>query len=157
MSRGIDFTAFNRPSQTLFGQASGNGNASANGDARQNERPKAKTWLNIGYVKAIEQADGTVVEQFISGIGIPLDTAEPKKLTGTNKGFRQLISAQNALLGKFQGLAEQLEPGTDFIIDGPNGLALQFRKVLGDEPLPSDNDEPNPFAMNFDFVLPKAE
>ena len=112
------------------------------------DRPQAKVWLNIGYevdVKVDDGQGGTKNDvNFVSlPVGIPADTMEAKPLPkGKNQQLRNLVAAQNNLLGLVKAAAEKLQPGESGIIP----LKIQLRRVE-DEAAPA-NTADNPFIVD---------
>lgn len=121
-----------------FGQTFGS--AVANKSAAT-ERPKAKYWLNVGYM-AGEGEDA----KFISlPTGIPLDTQEHVSTKSSNADFRAMRCAQNDLLDQLTAFAEGLEPGEEGIIQ----LQVQLRRVKEEEAdIPADE---NKYARKLTF------
>lgn len=117
------------------------------GGAAQEERTKAKFWLNIGYNVEGKGVDGA--DQFVAlPIGIPLDGQDRLKMpnnTAKNQTFVQLQSARNDLLDKLLAYAETLEPGQDVVLS----LEVQLRRV-SEEAAPVDAKD-NPFAATINF------
>lgn len=121
-----------------FGQSNTNNSAAGS----KTERPKAKFWLNIGYVAN----EGSEDEKFISlPTGIPLDTQEPLPTNSSNADFRAMRCAQNDLLAQLNAFAEKLEPGAEGIIH----LQVQLRRVKEAEAdIPA---EENKYARSITF------
>lgn len=97
----------------------GAGNAPAQSSVRNvgaANRPKAKLWLNIGYMK-----NGKFVNL---PMGLPLDTMEPAKVSGQNQDWNNFQTARNELLKALQNI--QLEPGasTEF-----TSLTIEVRHI----------------------------
>lgn len=124
-------------SKFTFGQS----NTAKAADSKA-ERPKAKFWLNIGYVAN----EGSEDEKFISlPTGIPLDTQEPLPTNSSNADFRAMRCAQNDLLAQLLEFAEKLEPGAEGIIQ----LQVQLRRVKEAEAdIPADE---NKYARSIAF------
>ena len=144
----IDFSANKSASGSIFG-------APANGSKA--DQPKAKVWMNIGYVQPVtvktEGSDDEHIEhRFISiPVGIPLDTMEPKAVVGNSDDFRALTSAQNNLLEMLQKAAEQLAPGQEEIVN----LQIQMRRVKDPVAAPAAADNAYiPETLN--IFAPKA-
>ncbi len=140
---------------TLFGTR-GVAAAAAVPSSRK-DLPKAQLWLNVGYIMAVTvtMADGTTEdrEEFVSlPVGIPLDTQEPKAITGTSDIYRKRVAAQNKLLEDAQKLGAELEPGCDAIIGDRNGLCIQIRRVSAEQAAPSVDETENPFVRNDIFA-----
>lgn len=88
------------------------------GNLRENDAPKAKLWLNLGY-----EANGRFVNL---PIGIPVDTMKPTELKGQNEDWIKFQTARNNLLAACQSIGAQLEPGQE--IEIPN-LVIKLRRV----------------------------
>jgi hypothetical protein len=132
---GIDFTK-------TFGRNMGITQSNAQ------ELPKAKVWINIGYLTEDPEYP------FVSlPVGIPLDTQEALSTNSRNEKFSQFTAARNGLLGQLKNWAETLKPGEDTIVELEGGLAIQFRRVQDAAP------EPDPANSPFlrDFGLSAAE
>ncbi len=141
--------------RTLFGDRSTNlpGGVSTS----RKDLPKAQLWMNIGYVMAVTVtlADGTSEdrEEFVSlPVGIPLDTQEPKAITGTSDIYRKRVAAQNKLLEDAQKLGAELKPGEDAIIGDRTGLCIQIRRISEEQAAPSVDESENPFVRNDIFA-----
>lgn len=108
-------------------------NNTNNGAGNAQQRPQAKTWLNIGGYMPFQQSDGTVEQVFVgTPVGMPLDTQQPMK------GNSSLAKRKNGLLEKLQKLAMELEPGESREI---TGLVLQITRVSDQASVPSDDDQ----------------
>ena len=111
-------------------------NNTNNGATQQ--RPQAKTWLNIGTYMPFTQSDGTVEQVFVgTPVGMPLDTQQPMK------GNSSLAKRKNGLLEKFQRAAMQLEPGEsrEVLHDKNTGIVMMITRVSDQASLPSDDDQ----------------
>lgn len=130
------------------------GLASPNAPARQDDRPKAEYWMNIGYATevAIEGEGETSYEtRFVSlPTGIPLDTQEKLPTTSRNQVFAAFQGARNDLLDQVMEVAKQLEPGEERIIGDTGGLQIQIRRVNGEAPQVAK--EANPFRRELNLV-----
>lgn len=140
---------------TLFGTRGVAASATSRKDL-----PKAQLWMNIGYIMAVTvtMQDGTTEdrEEFVSlPVGIPLDTQEPKAITGTSDIYRKRVAAQNKLLEDAQKLGAELEPGGDAIIGDRAGLCIQIRRVSAEQAAPSTEEAENPFVRNDIFAASK--
>lgn len=110
-----------------------NENNNSNNAGSNQQRPQAKTWLNIGGYMPFTQPDGTVEQVFVgTPVGMPLDTQQPMK------GNSSLAKRKNGLLEKLQKLAMELEPGESKEI---KGLVIQLTRVSDQASVPSDEDQ----------------
>lgn len=122
-----------------------NANAAASG-ARTTEQPKAQLWLNVGYYVNSPTTENPEAQKFISlPMGIPLDTMTPAKITGTNKDFINMRSAQNELLQLLTEAGFKLPEGGDELVN----LQIQIRRVNA-APVAADSDS-NPYAITDEF------
>ena len=102
--------------------------------SENNEREKAKVWLNVGVNLPGAGEDGG--DLFISlPVGIPLDTMKPQEVRGNKASWIQLVQAKNGLLDMLQKAATGLEPGSNEILPQ---LSVQILRVgqpeqVGDE------------------------
>lgn len=104
-------------------------------------RPKAKTWLNVGY-----ESNGKFVTL---PLGMPLDTMEPSKISGQNEEWIKQMTAGNALLKALQELGDSLVPGAEQEIN----LVVKIRRVNEERTVkPEDNE----FSIDFNTLIPKA-
>lgn len=113
-------------------------NNSNNGSGNNQQRPQAKTWLNIGTYMPFTQSDGTVEQVFVgTPVGMPLDTQQPMK------GNSSLAKRKNGLLEKFQRAAMQLEPGEsrEVLHDQNTGIVMMITRVSDQASVPSDDDQ----------------
>lgn len=103
--------------------------------AQQEDRPKTKVWLNIGYTVEVPVGeDGATETRFISlPVGIPVDTTEGVATNSSNDMFRMMQEARNDLLEELQATAEELEAGEERIIGEAGGLQLQLRRVADEQ------------------------
>lgn len=91
------------------------------------ERAKAQLWLNPG----IRQKGN-----FIGlPMGIPLDTMEPNKITGTSE-FQQYLALGNALLTRLLDRSKDLNPGETLVIGGEadGDICFQIRRIKDEIP-----------------------
>ncbi len=136
-----------------FGAGSNLGGAVSN-DRR--DQPKAKIWLNIGYVAENVPVSGSttgeVEDRFVSlPMGIPLDTMEKLPTNSRNLAYAQFQAARNDLHEQIMQAAQSLEPGEDAIIGTSGGLCIQVRRVQEERGSPAVDDS-NPFAKQLLFV-----
>lgn len=138
---GVDFSK-------TFGAGSNQTSTTSNSSDRANQ-PKAKIWLNIGYVvENVPTSDGSGTEsRFVSlPVGIPLDTMEKLPTNSRNQLYAQFQAARNDLFDQLMAVASELQPGEDRIFGVENGLAIQIRHVAAErENITVGAD--NPFAM----------
>lgn len=109
-----------------FGANSGNvqGNGGNNAD-----KPKAKLWMNIGYLSDVIDEE-TGKRRFVPlPTGIPLDTQERVDVRSRNREFAAFQQARNDLLDQCIEIGMPLEPGEDIVYETESGLAIQIRKV----------------------------
>ena len=109
-------------------------------------KPKAKYWLNVGYL-ASTVIEGEDEPRFIAlPAGIPLDTTKPAEVRGSNELYRAMVTAQNDLLEDIIEEASKLEPGQAVIIGDPetSPLVLQLRRVAAEQEAIKPSQ--NPFA-----------
>lgn len=119
----LDFSAGERA------PARGNLRLPFGGLQNQQDRPKAKVWLNIGY-----EAGGKFINL---PVGLPIDTMEPAPVNGQNVDWVKQRTAQNALLDMLKKLGVELEPGQE------QTIALQVRVRRVNEELavePAENE-----------------
>lgn len=104
--------------------------------------PKAKFWLNIGYLATIGEE-----QRFVSlPLGIPLDTMEKLNTRANNQDYAQFQAMRNELLADMIEQASALEPGQEVIIACDNtDLAIQIRCVLP-EPASVDSTPESRYA-----------
>ena len=121
--------------RTVFGSTKSDAPVSSN-----NDRPKAKYWLNVGMV--VDSPVEGEETRFISlPTGIPLDTQERVPTNSKNDVHRAFQSARNNLLDQLLEVAEALAPGEEKMIN----LQIQLRAVSEEsEAIPSDV---NPFVI----------
>lgn len=101
------------------------------GIARQ-DRPAAKTWLNVGY---------QVEDKFVNlPLGLAIDTMEPAQVRGQNEEWVMLQNARNELLKELQALGDSLQPGEEQEIN----LIVKIRHV---NDAVSVDPETNPLSL----------
>lgn len=138
-----------------FGRTFGAGSNSSTttNSSNRGDQPKAKIWLNIGYVaEGVPTGEGDKVEdRFVSlPVGIPLDTMEKLPTNSRNQAYAQFQAARNSLYDQIIQAASQLQPGEDVIIGNSAGLCIQIRRV-NDERENIVADDSNPFAKQLVF------
>lgn len=146
-----------------FGAQSNNGAAQSQGGTRA-DQPKAKVWLNVGYVvsnvptgQVDDKGKAIVEDRFVSlPVGIPLDTMEKLPTNARNESFAQFQAARNDLYDQLMGEAEKLAPGEDLTIGIGAGLSIQIRRVA-EERQNIVSDESNPFGMKLELRETPAE
>lgn len=115
-----------------------------NNQADKRDLPKAQIWMNIGFVQTFHNGEkGEDETRFISlPQGMPIDTMEKLEEKGSSDLFRALRAAQNDLLEQIKAKGESLQPGEEVIIaEGPNGLAIQLRRVKAEQAsIPADQN-----------------
>jgi hypothetical protein len=93
------------------------------------ERPKADTWLNVGYVAA---------GQFINlPMGLPIDTMKEAKVNGQNEDWVKRRKAQNDFLRMIQELGAKLAPGQEQVLN----LQVRLRRVHQELDVTKDENE----------------
>ncbi|ESX17539.1 hypothetical protein X766_16010 [Mesorhizobium sp. LSJC255A00] len=116
-----------------------------------NDRPKAKLWLNTGYVIA-----GS--DKFINlPVGLPIDTMEPAPVGGQNEDWLKQRQAQNEFLKSLQAAGADMAPGEERDIirqDMGNGITLvvRLRRVNEERAVPLATNE---YAVNFTSMFAK--
>lgn len=123
--------------------------AGLSGQQTKEERPKSKFWLNIGY-NVKNGSEDKKSDVFVSlNYGIPLDSVEKLKISGSNKHYQSLLGARNTLLEDLLATAQQMQPGETILIGGDDngGLAIQLRHV-NDEAAEINPDD-NPLVRRF--------
>jgi hypothetical protein len=109
-------------SKTFGAQSQGTSNDKSTGS--RSDQPKAKLWLNIGYMA--EGAGENGEDRFVSlPVGIPVDTQEKVATNSRNQNYADFMAARNDLLDQIMGVAETLAPGEDRILN----LQIQLRRV----------------------------
>lgn len=115
------------------------------------DRPKAKLWLNTGYVIA-----GS--DKFINlPVGLPIDTMEPAPVGGQNEDWLKQRQAQNEFLKSLQAVGADMAPGEERDIirqDMGNGITLvvRLRRVNEERAVPLATNE---YAVNFTSMFAK--
>ncbi len=105
------------------------------------DRPAAKLWLNIGYMKN---------EKFINlPIGLPIDTMEPVRVSG-QEDWAKFQSARNGLLKAIQDAGANLQPGAACELN----LTIQLRHVNDAIDVKAEDNE---YALEFGVVTTVAE
>lgn len=128
----LDFTP------TKFGQQ-------AQAAAKQDDRPKAEVWINVGYTNDA-MLDDQGQPYFVSlAQGIPLDTIEPLPTNSRNDKFAAFSDARNNLQEQLAQYAEQLQPGESRTIQ----LEVQIRRV--NAPAAPIDSENNPLIRKLNF------
>lgn len=103
----------------------------------QPERQQAKVWANIGFRTVVVGADGEQKEVFIQlPFGQAIDTMAEIKVPRKDGTFKDMVSAQNALLEQLKKKGLDLPAGESMII---NGLEIQLVHVSEETPEPSNN------------------
>lgn len=135
-----------------FGATAGSNAQTGEGEPK----PKAKLWLNIGYL-APHVLEGETDRRFIAlPAGIPLDTTKAIEIKGQNQIYNAMVSAQNDLLVDLTEAAEKLAPGESMIIGDPEaGLVLQLRRV-NDAPAAVDPNS-NPLVRRLNLAPASVE
>lgn len=115
------------------------------------ERPQAKVWINIGVTIGVPQADGTVVDTFVSiPAGIPLDTMEPMVGRGNSADYAALVQAKNWVLSQLQTAAEDIKAGEDQLVEG---LEVRIRRAgVAQAPAEGENAILTALAAKFKLV-----
>lgn len=94
-----------------------------------NERPKAKLWINLGYMQN---------DRFVNlPIGTPVDTMEPAEVRGQNADWVKFQSARNDLLKALQELGANIEPGQEVDLN----LIVKLRRVNDELAVPTGENE----------------
>jgi hypothetical protein len=109
-----------------FGAGAPTSGAAANtsGAGSRSDAPKAKIWLNVGYVA--EGAGENGEDRFVSlPVGIPLDTQDRVQTNTRNADYNDFQAARNDLLDQLLAVATGLEPGEDAVLN----LQIQMRRV----------------------------
>jgi hypothetical protein len=96
------------------------------GQSAQGERAPAQTWLNIGMTVPVKQPDGTVVETFVTALGIPLDNVEMPEMRGNSETYAQVVQAKRAMIRAIMDKLAGVEAGTETAV---HGFEVQVRKV----------------------------
>lgn len=109
----------------MFGQPAPASNVRPMPQANQQRDPATK-WLNVGMTIPLMQDDGTIVDTFVTVLGIPLDSVQMPEFRGNSQAYHQVVTAKQAMLRAILGEAEKLEAGTDTPVVG---LEIQIRKV----------------------------
>ena len=121
----------------LFGVSA----SEAQSTARGTDRPKSMEWVNVGITLPIPQADGTVVETFVTlPFGIATDNLEPMEARGTSVEWHRMVAAKNFLLKHIKDTMAKLEPGQAVILPG---LEVQLKRTA-EAVVPSQDDSANP-------------
>lgn len=82
-----------------------NANAKRNSNAN---REQTMQWLNVGITCHVNGED-----KFVSlPLGIPLDSMEPKRYSGSNESYAEFVSAQNELIEAIKSLFQEIPQGT---------------------------------------------
>ena len=130
---------------------------STQSQSRQEERPQADIWLNVGYYVPVLDDQGNQVDtKFIAlRLGIPIDTMELEVVpppNGNNEDYRALIEAKNALQLQLKEAGAKLQPGQGV----PVGLELQlYRRANRDHtPVPA---EKNPYLRKISIGFPDQQ
>lgn len=134
---------------TEFNKKFGQSQAAAAADKR--DLPKAQIWMNIGYTIEFVNTDDEKETRFISlPNGLPIDTMEHVEEKGSSEVFRAMRAAQNDLLDQIIAKGNALQPGEEVILSvGESGLAIQLRRVKGEEkPISPEN---NPLVKKLNF------
>ena len=117
------------------GRANSTARTSNGARTAASDKPKSELWLNIGYVANDED------QTFISvPMGLPVDTQEPIKLSGSNEDWLMLAAARNGLLEELQKKGFSLEKGEEIEIP----LIVRLRRVKEETVIDPKN---NKFAM----------
>lgn len=143
MSTGIDFSK-------TFGAGSNSDAA----DGKGSTQPKAKLWLNVGYVVQIPSTAegakaGDMEDRFVSlPVGIPVDTMEKLPTNSRNADYANFQAARNDLLDQIMAAAQGLDAGGDAILN----LQIQLRRVNEERPAVGMTEN-NQFARPADLKL----
>jgi hypothetical protein len=95
-------------------------------NAQGEKRPPAQTWLNIGMTVPVEQEDGSVVDTFVTALGIPLDNVELPEMRGNSATYAQVVQAKRAMIRAIMDKLAGVEAGTETAM---HGFEVQVRKV----------------------------
>lgn len=114
-------------------------NRSTRNDNRSNDdRPKTKVWMNIGYESIDEETGDPIFVSLPFGLGI--DTMnKPDLPNGKNQAFLRLVESKIDFLEQLQAYAETFEPGQEEIIPD---LKIQIRRI--EEAAQDTSGEENP-------------
>lgn len=111
-------------------------------NARGEILPDAKVWMNVGVHVPIMNADGTGTEMtFVSlGLGIPVDTQEPSKVSGSDR-WVEMMRVRNLVLDDLKKKGAALAPGATLDLRKTK-LALELRHVNEEQaaPAPASNE-----------------
>jgi len=108
-----------------------------------NEQPKSKMWVNIGY-----ESNGKFINL---PLGMPIDTMKPAEVKGQNEDWVKQRTASNDLLKALQTLGASFEPGHEETIN----LIVKLRRV-NEEMEVSKTD--NEYSADLSFLVnPKVE
>ena len=111
------------------------------------EKPKAKYWLNIGLMLPNPNKEGELQFVQVAGCGIGLDTALRPDIKGS-KEFQQLLTTQVTLLDKLNERASKLEVGTSIILphlEGSFAIQLTHADTRDQEQRKADGAVDNPY------------
>ena len=113
--------------------------------AKQDDRPKADVWINVGYTSEIKDDQGE--PYFISlAQGVPVDTLEDLATNSRNDKYAAFNAGRNDLRDQLTEFAKTLQPGESRIIQ----LEVQIRRVR-EEAAPIDPAN-NPLVRKLSFV-----
>lgn len=128
----MSITPANIARSNLFGTNNKNSAAAAD------DRPKALSWINVGYSVDVV-VDGVTEQRFVSlPLGIPVDTQEELKTNTRNQEWNMLQQARNELVKQLSELGASLAPGEERIVN----LQVQLRRVKDETAAPEMSTNP---------------
>lgn len=130
---------------------------STQSQSRQEERPQADIWLNVGYYVPVLDDQGNQVDtKFVSlRLGIPIDTMELEPVpppNGNNEDYRALIEAKNSLQRQLKEAGARLAPGQGV----PVNLELQLYRRANRESIPVPAEK-NPYLRKISIGFPDSD
>lgn len=91
--------------------------AALGGNAKTEEKKQAMVYLNIGITIPMPNAQGEVVDTFVSlPFGLPLDTMTKMVAKGNNAEWNSLVDLKNGLLEALTTLGNAQEAGTGKVL-----------------------------------------
>ena len=113
--------------------------ALAGNTTAKEEKQQAMLYLNVGVTIPLPNAEGEVVDTFVSlPLGLPLDTMPKKVARGNNANWNQMVDLKNSLLEALTKLGESMEKGTGKVLPALS-CQLYHRKDEATVQQPSGN------------------
>ena len=113
--------------------------ALAGNTTAKEEKQQAMVYLNVGITIPMPNAEGEVVDTFVSlPFGLPLDTMSKMVAKGSNPSWNSLVEMKNSLLEALVTLGNAQEPGSGKMLPKLE-IQIYHRKEASEPAAPTAN------------------